>query len=241
MKKWLLLLSYLIGLFTIVLFVDQFKLLAILSLTVLCLLIFISSLVNIRWNFYFRSINNTKGKGVLITFDDGPDQYTSDILDILKKNNVKAMFFLIGSKIENQSPLIKRMVDEGHVIGNHSYHHSNLFPTLSVKKMTDEVRKTNELIQGIQGNSEYFRPPFGVCNPTVGKVIRKERMQSVGWTIRTFDTQKKSAEKLKQSILQKVNSNSIILFHYSQEVTRDILEDVIPKIKERGLKFADHI
>jgi peptidoglycan/xylan/chitin deacetylase (PgdA/CDA1 family) len=147
--------------------------------------------MNVCSQFYLdvQCISEDKSK-IHLTFDDGPNhETTSRILDILKEHNEKAIFFLIGQKILEYPELVKRISDEGHTIGNHSYSHSNLFPLFRTKKVQEELEKTNTFIKEITGKDcTLFRPPFGVTNPNIAKAVNRLDMQTIGWSLRTLDT-----------------------------------------------------
>ena len=117
-----------------------------------------------------------KGKSVSLSFDDGPDPVLSpEILDVLKKYKVPAGFFLIGKKISGNEALVKRICEEGHIIGNHSFSHSNLWDFMSSEKMAADIEKTVSAIRDVTGKSpRYFRPPYGVINPMVNKAVKKK-------------------------------------------------------------------
>src|SRR5690606_7760950 len=119
------------------------------------------------------------------------------ILDILARYNAKAVFFCIGKNIAANPSLAKRIIDEGHLIGNHSYYHAPLFSLQSATKIVNELRLTEKEIEKIIGHrSRWFRPPYGVLNPMVARAVNQCNYQSIGWSIRSFDTQEKDAEKL---------------------------------------------
>lgn len=211
----------------------------LIPLAMLCyLLILVYAVSVIRLNFFFKSINQTKRNGVLLTFDDGPNTHTSEILDILKENEIKAVFFLIGSSIEGNEQVVQRIKNEGHTIGNHSFSHDNFLPMRSTKYLVNEIEKTNEILNNIGVKVKYFRPPFGVCNPRIARAIKKTKMQSVGWNLRSFDTKLKSKEEL-MAKLKSATNNSVILLHDSEQITKDVLNDFIKDAKNRGLKFAE--
>ena len=110
-----------------------------------------------------------------LTFDDGPDwRYTYPILDILKREKVRATFFLVGRMAEQRPDLVLRMVREGHVVANHSWNHPNL-TRLDSRRMSEEVDRTNRLISEITGRSpKLFRAPYGSLDRRVEELIRKK-------------------------------------------------------------------
>jgi peptidoglycan/xylan/chitin deacetylase (PgdA/CDA1 family) len=224
-----------------------------------CILAFIIVLVlgsiYIRWNFYFRSVNKipllnvkfdqekfsviNRGKEVALTFDDGPAEHTETVLDILKRENVKATFFVIGKNIANREILLKRMQAEGHSIGNHSFNHGFNFDWQSLAKMQEEIELTNQTIEAVTGTPvALFRPPYGVTNPNLAKALRNSNLKSIGWSLRSMDTVAKDKQQLLNKILTKVKAGDIILLHDRCAVTADILPELIAALKKRGFDFA---
>jgi peptidoglycan/xylan/chitin deacetylase (PgdA/CDA1 family) len=193
-------------------------------------------------NFYVKAIckGNTSDKKISLSFDDGPDKNTSEILDILQKYNVKATFFIIGSKIEQEKKVLKRMHKEGHIIGNHTWSHANHFDLFPAKKVEAELRKTNiEINKLTQQNTSYFRPPYGVTNPAIGKAVKNTGMKAIGWNIRSLDTKSKdSLDKIFQRITSKINPGSIVLLHdYSQHI-KELLPKVIEYAQGNGYQIV---
>lgn len=171
---------------------------------------------------------------VAITFDDGPDaDRTPEVLTILRQYNVKAAFFLVGSKIEKNPELVAHILSEGHCIGNHTYTHSPLFPLKSRKKVTEEIADTQTAIEKTTGYRPLlFRPPFGVTNPIIGKVIRKTGLYTIGWSIRSLDTVKsRSRQAICNHIKRKLHNGAVILLHDrcpdAAELTRLTIESIL--------------
>ena len=182
---------------------------------------------------------NPRGKQVALTFDDGPAEHTIAILDILKKEKVKAVFFLIGKNIAGNENIVQRMKAEGHQIGGHSYFHGFNFDWQSTKKMQLEIENTNSEIEKITCNKvNLFRPPYGVTTPNLAKAIQAAAVKSIGWNLRSMDTVAKDAQQLTDKILGKLKSGSIILLHDRCAITVQILPDLIQEIKKRSFDFA---
>lgn len=129
-----------------------------------------------------------KKKQAALTFDDGPDdRYTLQILDILKKYNVKATFFLIGQKAKAHPDVVKRIVQEGHAIGNHTWSHPDLDKIGTVKVM-EEISKTQDELASIIGyRPTLFRPPYGAVNPADLQAISDMGLSIVNWSVDTRD------------------------------------------------------
>jgi len=194
----------------------------------------------IRWNFYVRSHHRaTDTRAIALTFDDGPAEYTSAILDVLKAQNVHAAFFTIGKRASAQPAIVQRWHNDGHLIGNHSYHHGFHFDWKSSSAMLDEINQTNNTVKQLTGATPLlFRPPYGVTNPNVAKAVRLSGMQSVGWSLRSFDTKATSADALLNKILNKLKGGDVRLLHDSMPVTAEILTELIVKAREKGFTFV---
>ena len=195
---------------------------------------------DIRQNIFVQSINSVRKGNICLTFDDGPDPImTPKILEILNKHGIKGSFFLIGENALSNQELVKQISNEGHSIGNHTYYHKPTFSISSKKKITEEIKKTNQLLEQITSKKIiFFRPPFGITNPNIEKTLKKLEMTSVGWDVRSLDTITKDAEKLSNRVINGINKGgSIILFHDRCKSTLSILENVIIYCHEKGLKF----
>ncbi len=196
----------------------------------------------IKHSLFIKSICRiqTKEKIVFLSFDDGPcDQFTPVILDILKRNNVKALFFCIGQHAKAYPHLVHRISDEGHLIGNHTYSHNwkNAFKPSSI--IEAETNHANNILFEITGSKpDLFRPPFGITNPSIAKMLKGSGMHSIGWDIRSFDTISKDSQKLIRRISEKLRPGSIILLHDNREITSRILNELIQTIQNKGYKIV---
>ena len=190
-------------------------------------------------NFHVTSINslNTKEKKVLLTFDDGPHANTIRVLDVLKKHEVKAMFFIIGKNIQGNEAILKQIIADGHQIGNHSFSHDNWIDVWPTKKVTEDFESCQKLIEQYQPSNKLFRPPYGVTNPNIAKALKQLGLKSIGWNVRSYDTSIKDAEKIKQRVLAQLKPGAIILLHDRLDFMPELLEALISAIKERGYGF----
>ncbi len=193
---------------------------------------------NISSGLYVKTTNkfeNTDGK-IVLTFDDGPDKNTPEILELLEKYNAKASFFIIGEKAIANKEIIEEIYKKGHLIGNHSYNHKWKFPLQKVKDIKEEISKTQQIISDITNEDcKYFRPPFGVTNPLISMALRSFHFNVIGWNIRSLDTVKTKEEAL-NNVISNIKSGDIVLLH---DTTKDIiwiLEEVFKILKERQLK-----
>ena len=182
-------------------------------IAILCILAIVLSITvfmvwasaSIRSGVYVRAFcrEKTDRKVVYLTFDDGPHPpETERVLDVLRERGARATFFLIGSKVSGNEAVLRRMLEEGHALGLHTYSHAGTFPLLSFDKMLADVNEGKRAVESVAGKKiSLFRPPFGVTNPTIAKVIRTLGLHTVGWDVRSFDTMfcKSSEHSCKQS------------------------------------------
>lgn len=195
-------------------------------------------------NFHFKVICKGEKKDVkqvALSFDDGVDPIqTPIILDILKKNQIKAAFFCIGKKCVGHEVMVRRIIEDGHIIGNHTYTHSNWFDFFSSERMYNELKQCNETIEKITGKKPgFFRPPYGVTNPTLKKALLKSGHLSIGWSVRSLDTQKRrTASNIFQRVSSKMNNGDIILFHDTVKSIPEVLELLIKFGIDNGFTFV---
>lgn len=182
-------------------------------IAILCILAIVLSITvfmvwasaSIRSGVYVRAFcrEKTDRKVVYLTFDDGPHPpETERVLDVLRERGARATFFLIGSKVSGDEAVLRRMLEEGHALGLHTYSHAGTFPLLSFDKMLADVNEGKRAVESVAGKKiSLFRPPFGVTNPTISKVVRTLGLHTVGWDVRSFDTMfcKSSEHSCKQS------------------------------------------
>lgn len=199
----------------------------------------------IQLNIFVPAIHRQNAKGVVLTFDDGPDpQYTAEVLRVLAEHNAKATFFLIGHKAEAHQDVVKRIVDAGHRIGSHSYSHSYQLGFFSLPKLRDDLSRGHEAVEQAAGQpSTLYRPPMGVTNPRIARVVREREWTVLGWSLRSLDTVIKSPERLVNRVVRKAKAGDIILFHDNRAITAQCLPEIIKGIRKKGLDIdnLDHL
>jgi len=192
---------------------------------------------------YVKTVSRlpTDKKILALTFDDGPHhEITPLILDVLKKYHVEAVFFCPGENIEKNTLLTRRIMNEGHLIGNHTNRHSALFPFYSSKRMKTEIDDSwNRIVSaGLPDSSRLFRPPFGITNPTLRKALRNSGYTVIGWNIRSLDTIIKDPVVVVRRVTRRIRPGSIILFHDFNYYAAEIIERVIIYALKRGYVFV---
>lgn len=187
---------------------------------------------------------NTNNKVIALTFDDGPDErFTPPILDVLKKHDVKATFFLLGSRIMKYPHVAKRIVEEDHSIGSHTYWHPDLTKT-GVDNLVWEIEENEKEIElATKTKTNLFRAPYGAMNESLVEKLGEMDYRGIGWSVDSEDWRNLSAEKVKKNILADVHPGAIILMHSAGHWTQDLtgtvdaLDEVIPMLKKKGYEF----
>lgn len=205
-------------------------------LGVILFLVYASYSINAQ--IYMRAFcrKKTTKKVVALTFDDGPNkEQTPKIMEILRTHKATATFFCIGHQAAGQLALLQQMVHEGHLIANHSYSHSNWFPLYSLEHMKTDLRHCQQVLEEATGQPvTFFRPPFGVTNPTVAKAIKELGYTTIGWNIRSLDTQIGSADKVVQRIHRQLKPGSVILLHDRLPNSTEILTKTLQLLQKEG-------
>ena len=175
-------------------------------------------------------------KAVALTFDDGPNPSTTNrLLDILKKYNVKATFFMLGERVSSGRECIKRMYDEGMEIGSHTYSHKQL-TKLSYDNIKSEIDKTNKAISEVIGeNPTVIRPPYGSYNDNVKSL---SGMPVILWSVDTLDWKSKNADAIFKVVTETTKDGSVLLFHDIYSTSVDAVERIIPELKKRGYEMV---
>jgi len=174
---------------------------------------------------------------IWLTFDDGPTpEVTPWILSVLKKENVKATFFLVGQQIEEFPELVGAIIKEGHTIANHSYSHKNGWLT-NKEKYLEDIENCQELMP----NNKLFRPPYGKITKAQIAVL-KEKYKIILWDVLSYDfNQNTSPKKVQENIIQNTISGSIIVMHNNQMSFKNLeptLEKIIQQLKAKGYNFS---
>ena len=192
----------------------------------------------------FKTLNSNlikedKRKVVAITFDDGPGIYTDRLLDILKENDAKATFFVLGKNVKSNPDSVKRAYDEGHEIGIHGYDHQ-YYTDLGVEETRKQIVKTYNILREIDVEpSQYIRPPGQFFND---ELVENLNYASIIWSVDTKDWLSRDKEQIKQLIRDNIQEGSIILLHDIHECSVDAVEEILPElIKEYRFVTIDKL
>ncbi len=195
-------------------------------------------------NIILRTGKNV-GKLVALTFDDGPDKtYTPTVLDILKEKGVKATFFLIGKRVQEDPAVVKRIADEGHLIGNHTYSHANLDKAgPNVEQELSQMEATLKPL-GLSGNA-LFRPAYGSANPSLVLQVSNLGYKVAMWSVDSLDWRGLSSAEVIRNVENYVFPGAVILQHSAGGPGEDLsgsvaaLPHIIDDLKARGYRFVN--
>jgi peptidoglycan-N-acetylglucosamine deacetylase len=182
---------------------------------------------------------NAKEKKLYLTFDDGPHpQHTIFVLDQLKKHHAKATFFCIGNNVDKYPDVYKRIINEGHAVGNHTYNHLNGMKTTSSNYIENVVLAENNI------NSNLFRPPYGRITSAQIKLLKNRiyPFKIIMWTVLSGDFDVSiSKEKCLKNVLKNTSRGAIIVFHDSEKAAENMmyaLPKVLEKFSNEGYEFT---
>lgn len=186
-------------------------------------------------------LGNKEKKYIYLTFDNGYEAgYTAKILDTLKENEVSATFFITGHYLNTQEELVKRMLEEGHLVGNHTINHKSM-PDLSDDEIKKEMMGLHQAIyEKFAYEMNYMRPPKGEFNERTLQATNKLGYKTVMWSFAYADWDEKkqpSEEEAKKIILDNLHNGEIMLLHATSKTNMNVLPDVIREIKEMGYEF----
>ncbi len=177
----------------------------------------------------------TKLRCIALTFDDGPGPHTKQLLDDLAKTGSKATFFVLGPNVASQPELIKRMANEGHQIGNHSWNHPQ-FSRLSSKKVLSEVERTSAEVKKITGHgTNGIRPPYGDLDKSVRKTLSSvPDGEIILWSVDTLDWKTRSTSKTIASVKKEAKPGAIVLMHDIHQPTVAAVPAIVKYLRDEG-------
>ncbi|HBF5455516.1 TPA: polysaccharide deacetylase family protein [Clostridioides difficile] len=221
-------------------------------ISVVALIFLVHSIIPTYYNKLLNKevLKNMTGENeIALTFDDGPDKrYTEKLLDVLKENDIQAMFFVVAKNAEKEPEIIKRMLRENHIVGLHSLEHKNawLYSYSYVKK--DFIESTN-IMKNLGVDVNYYRPPWGHTNIFSNLFVKKYNLKMTLWDVMAEDWEKDSTvDIIINKLMSRTKESSIICLHDAgensggavgaPERTIEALKIAIPKLKASGLKFV---
>ena len=183
-------------------------------------------------------------KVIYLTFDAGYENgYTPAILDTLKKHNVKAAFFVVGNYIETSPDLVKRMVEEGHIVGNHTYHHPDMSKIADPASFQKEMTSLEELFKNTTGQEmpKYYRPPQGKYSQSNLQMANEMGYKTVFWSLAYVDwyvDKQPTPKEAFQKLIPRIHPGAVVLLHSTSKTNCDILDELLTKWEAEGYTFG---
>ena len=189
-------------------------------------------------------LGDTSEKVIYLTFDAGYENgCTAKILDVLQKHQVKAAFFLVGNYIEKNVDLVRRMVKEGHIVGNHTMHHYDMSKLSDKASFTKELTDLETLYKTTTGVDmpKYYRPPQGIYSEENLRMAKELGYKTVFWSIAYVDWNndaQPSHEQAFSKLLPRIHNGAVVLLHSTSQTNAEILDELLTKWKEMGYRFG---
>lgn len=189
-------------------------------------------------------VGNTEEKVLYLTFDAGYENgYTEKILDTLKRHNVPAAFFLVGDYLERNADLVRRMVADGHIVGNHTANHPDMSKLSEKPAFQAELTAVEDLFRQITGKElpRFYRPPQGVYSQNNLKMAQELGYRTVFWSLAYADwdnNKQPSREYALEKLLGRTHNGAVVLLHSTSKTNAEILDELLTKWKQAGYRFA---
>jgi peptidoglycan/xylan/chitin deacetylase (PgdA/CDA1 family) len=199
----------------------------------------------LKYPAFFRTHGSNQESKIALTFDDGPDsKYTPAILDILGKYHVRATFFVLGVRAQAHPAIIKRIVHEGHIIGNHSYNHPNP-AKMTEAQFEKQFTQTQDILQKLIGyEPRFIRTPYGALQENQLRWAAKNGMIAVNWDVDSLDWKELNSSQVLANILQHTHKGAIILQHSAGGEKQNLsgtvkaLPILIEELRKQGFKLV---
>lgn len=194
-----------------------------------------------KYDAYYAE--NTEEKVLYLTFDCGYENgNTAPILDALKKHNVSATFFIVGNFLSTSPDLVKRMVSEGHTVGNHTYNHPDMSKISTTDAFTKEIQDLEKLYEKTVGSpiTKFYRPPQGKYNESNLAMAKELGYKTFFWSLAYVDwyqDQQPSHEEAFHKLLGRIHPGAIVLLHSTSSTNAEILDELLSKWEEMGYTF----
>ncbi|MCI8682340.1 MAG: delta-lactam-biosynthetic de-N-acetylase [Lachnospiraceae bacterium] len=193
-----------------------------------------------KYDAYY--MEDTSEKVMYLTFDCGYENgNTPAILDALKKHKIKAAFFVVGNYLSTSPDLVKRMVEEGHIVGNHSYHHPDM-TNMGKEDFAKELGELETLYEQTVGSpmEKYYRPPQGKYSNNSLQIAKDMGYQTIFWSLAYVDWDQNSQpthEEAFEKLLKRAHPGAVVLLHNTSKTNGEILDEVLTKWEEMGYTF----
>ena len=189
-------------------------------------------------------LGDTREKVLYLTFDAGYENgCTEQVLDTLKKHQVNAAFFLVGNYIERNADLVRRMVEEGHIVGNHTMHHYDMSKLSQKETLSKELTDLEELFRQTTGKElpKFYRPPQGVYSQENLKMAKELGYKTVFWSLAYVDwlnDKQPTREEAFRKLLPRTHNGAVVLLHSTSKTNAEILDDLLTQWENLGYRFG---
>lgn len=189
-------------------------------------------------------LGDTEQPTIYLTFDAGFESgLTPKILDVLKAHNVPAAFFVVGNYLETEPDLIRRMAEEGHIVGNHTYHHYDMSQIADKKTFRQELEAVETKYREITGEEmpKYYRPPQGIYSEENLKLAKELGYRTVFWSLAYVDwyqDKQPTPEQAFSKLVPRIHNGAVVLLHSTSQTNADILDELLTKWEELGYSFG---
>ncbi len=196
------------------------------------------------WRYDAVYLGDTEEKVLYLTFDAGYENgCTAQILDTLKAHNAKAAFFVVGNYLETAPELVQRMADEGHLVGNHTWHHYDMSRIAEEQAFSAELTRVEEKYRELTGQAmkKYYRPPQGVYSEENLRMAQALGYRTVFWSLAYVDwlqDDQPTAEEAFSKLLPRTHPGAIVLLHSTSATNAAILDDLLTRWEEAGYRFG---
>ena len=187
---------------------------------------------------------DTEEKVLYLTFDAGYEAgYTASILDTLKKHNAPACFFVVGNYLETAPELVKRMAEEGHLVGNHTWHHYDMSKIAEEGRFSEELQKVEAGYKALTGQEmpKYYRPPQGIYSEENLKMAKALGYRTVFWSLAYVDWNRDAQPTKEQAfskLIPRIHPGAIVLLHSTSQTNKQILDELLTKWEQMGYRFG---
>lgn len=187
-----------------------------------------------EYQYKERNLSITKPT-IALTFDDGPSKYTNDIIELLHEYDANATFFILGNKVEIYQDTLRKSLQYGNELGNHSYNHKSL-TKLSLEELKEQIDTTNEIVKKtLDYEIRFLRPTYGAINQ---KLRKETNMEIVLWNVDTQDWKLRNSKKIAEKALHDIKDGKTILMHDIYKSTFESLKIILPELKKQGYQIV---
>lgn len=189
-------------------------------------------------------VDPTEEKIIYLTFDAGYEKgYTASILDTLQKHQVPAAFFIVGNYLETSPELVQRMVEEGHTVGNHTYHHPDMSQIADAASFEKELKAVEEKYQEVTGETmaKFYRPPQGKFSESNLQMAQEMGYHTIFWSLAYvdwYDDKQPTKEEAFQKLIPRIHPGAVVLLHNTSQTNCDILDELLTEWENLGYTFG---